>query len=110
MVPGIVTVTVKNPVGQQAANLMHPTRARALIRAGATAAIGAALRGQAGPALRLEGPVDLELRFARSVQAEAAAILPGAERSAANAVTWQGSDYLACFRAFRAMIALASWT
>ena len=110
MVPGIVTVTVKEPVGQLAANLIHPVRARELIRAGALAATSAALRGQSQPALGLEGPVDLELRFARSVQADAAAVLPGAERTAANAVSWRGRDYLDCFRAFRAMIALATWS
>jgi len=59
--------------------------------------------------LQVTKPVTLELRFARSLQADVASVMPGAERIGANAVSWQGTDYLDCYRAFRAMMALANW-
>lgn len=107
-IPGVRTITVKDAVGQISANLMHPLRARTLIRDAACTAVRLATSNRPAP-LAVTGPVLLELRFARSQQADLAAVMPGAHRTGANAVSWEGSDYLECYRAFRAMLALASW-
>lgn len=107
LVPAIKTVTVKEAVSQLAANLMHPARARALIRETAAAAVSEAIVTRPEP-LRVTTPVRLEMSFARSVQADSAEVLPGAERVDGNTVAWTGSDYLECYRAFRSMIALGN--
>ncbi len=108
LLPGVRTVKVKETVGQLAANLVHPARARAMIRQGAAEAVRAAITQP--PALfEVAKPVTLELKFARSVMADSAEVLPGAQRTAGNAVAWQGKDYLECYRAFRSMIALSNW-
>lgn len=107
LIPDVRTVVVKEPVNSLAANLLHPARARAQIREAAAAAVAQAIRSGAPPALAADPPVRLELRLARSEQAAAAALLPRAERLDATTVAYDGADYLECFRAFRAMIALA---
>lgn len=108
LLPGVRTVAVKETVGQLSANLLHPARARAMVRQGVAEAVRAAA-AQLPPLLEVVKPVTLELRFARSVQADSAEVLPGAKRIDGNGVSWQGEDYLQCYRAFRSMIALASW-
>jgi len=107
LVPSVRTVVVKDAVTQLAANLIHPARARGMIRAGAAEAVKAALAGKPQPFV-VPGPVRLELRLARSILADAAVVVPGAERVSDVVVAWEGSDYLQCYRAFRAMISMAS--
>jgi D-amino peptidase len=109
LLPGVKTVIVKDPVSQTAANLIHPVRARAMIREGAAAAVREAMTGQRRKPFVVGGPVRLELTMARSVQADGAEALPGAKRVSPVTVAWEGSDYLECFRAFRSMMALAQW-
>jgi D-amino peptidase len=108
VIPGVRTVVVKDAVGQICANLIHPVRAREMIRDAAATAVRLAMNNRPTP-LQVTKPVTLELRFARSLQADVASVMPGAERIGANAVSWQGTDYLDCYRAFRAMMALANW-
>lgn len=108
LLPGVRTVAVKDAVSQTAAKLVHPVRARAMIRDAAAAAVRQAKAGRPKPFI-IPGPVRLELTMARSVQADGAEVLPGAKRLSPVTVAWEGRDYLDCYRAFRAMIALAQW-
>lgn len=108
LLPGVRTVTVKDPVAQTAANLIHPARARAMIRDGAAAAVRDA-KGSPRKPFVVAIPVRLEVTMARSVHADSAESLPGAQRVSPVTVAWEGPDYLECFRAFRAMMALAQW-
>jgi D-amino peptidase len=108
LIPGVRTVSVKDAVGQVSANLIHPVRAASMIRDTATTAVRLA-KDHRPQSLAVPKPVTLELRFARSLQADVASVMPGAERVGANAVAWKGCDYLDCYRAFRAMVALAAW-
>jgi len=107
LLPGVRTVAVKEPITALAANLMHPERARAMIREAAAAAVREAAAAMPAP-LKAVPPVRLELRLVRSEQADGAAVMPRAERLDPVTVAYSGEDYLECFRAFRAMIALAS--
>jgi D-amino peptidase len=107
LIPGVRTVAVKEPVTALAANLLHPARARALLREAAAAAVREA-RGSRPAPLKAAPPVRLELRLVRSEQADAASVMPGSERLDPVTVAWSGDDYLQCYRAFRAMIALAA--
>lgn len=106
LLPGVRVVTVKETIGQLAANLLHPKRARALIESAATEALREAVAGRAPAPLEVAKPTKMELHFARSAQADAAAVMPGAERPAGNVITWQGQNGFECYRAFRALIAL----
>lgn len=103
---GVVTVAVKEARSQLAACAMHPQRSRALIREAACRAVSGTIAARPAP-LVFAPPVRLELGFARSVHADATSVMPGSERLAPNRVGWTGRDYLECYRAFRAMIALA---
>lgn len=107
LLPSVRTVVVKEAVAQLAAKLVHPARARAEIRQAAAAAVREAAVRRPAPMV-VPGPVRLEMKFARSVQADSASVLPGAERTGGNSVAWSGQDYFEAYRAFRAMVALAA--
>jgi D-amino peptidase len=107
LIPTVRTVIVKDAVSQLAAKLAHPKRARAAIYEAAAAVVREAAQERPQP-LVVPGPVRLEMRFARSVQADAASVLPGAERTGGNSVAWVGDNYLEAYRAFRSMVALAA--
>lgn len=108
LLPGVRTVAVKDPASQLAAKLIHPQRARAMIREAAATAVREAAAARPKP-LEVSRPVLLQLIMARSVQADAASVLPGAKRLSPVTVAWEGRDYLECYRAFRSMVALAQW-
>jgi D-amino peptidase len=91
LVPGIVTVAVKEGVGRGAAISLSAAAARGRIRAG----IAAAVRQQASapiPPLVWPGPYLLEKRFFHTDVADAAASQPGVERVDSQTVRLRGDD------------------
>ncbi|MYW01040.1 M55 family metallopeptidase [Streptomyces sp. SID3343] len=75
--PGVITVPVKKAEGFTAANNVHPSVARDLIRAGAAAAVEKAANLEPLP---LPEKFVLEVGFQIPLAAEIAAAVPGAER------------------------------
>jgi D-amino peptidase len=96
------TVAVKQAISRYAARSLSPERARAAIRTGVTDALK-----RPHPVFTFGSPVTIETDYARSVHADMAELLPGAERVGARTVRCAHDDYLAAFRAWRAMYSLA---
>lgn len=104
---GVETVAVKAARSRSSALSLHPEEARAAIREAA----GRALRR--APSLRPwlpSPPYAFEVRFVDAGMAEAALLLPGAERADATTVRFTHPDYLAAFKAMRALLLLARST
>ncbi|HEV8516529.1 MAG TPA: M55 family metallopeptidase [Candidatus Limnocylindrales bacterium] len=104
--PWAERVVVKRAVGGNAADSLHPERARGLIRAGAQRAVEKARAGELQP-LRLEPPIRLGIEFRRPVEADFAAVLPGLERGGDRGVRFESDDPIGVYRAFVAAIRLA---
>jgi D-amino peptidase len=98
----IETVTVKVAVGRTAANCLPPGKTAPIIRQAAQQAV----RRKHSP-LALPHPVTLGIEFWRSVQAERAELMPGAQRTGPRSVKWVGEDMVSVYRTWRAFIYLA---
>ena len=106
--PWAERVVVKRAVGQQAADSLHPSRARQLVREGARNAVerAAADRSAFRP-LVLEPPIALGIEFRDAGQADFAAVIPGFERLGDRGVRFQAADGVEAYRAFVSAIRLA---
>jgi D-amino peptidase len=82
-VPGVEGAVVKEPFGYHSAMTVTPARGQALIREGVARAMG---RLESLQAYRVKTPVDLELGFKLTVDAERASFVPGLSRSDAHSV------------------------
>jgi D-amino peptidase len=106
--PAVQAVIVKYAVSRHAARSVAPERAREMIREALRAAVAAAKAGHA-PALSIVAqPVELEVDFTLTVQADHAAMAPGFERKGPRTVGYRHGDYREIFRAFRTMFNLAA--
>lgn len=103
--PHIETATVMDPIGTYSANVLAPVKAHALIREATKR--GLARRAEM-PLFRFEAPVRLEMRFHDTAMADAAAMMPGAERLDPRTCAYTASDFLEAFRAHWVMIVLAT--
>jgi D-amino peptidase len=99
--PWAELVVVKRAIGFQAADSVHPSKARALIRDAAQRAVEMAA-GEGSPLrpLAFEAPLTLRMEFSHSGQADMAAAVPGFERDGDRAITYQAADAITLFRAF----------
>jgi len=82
-VPGVEGVVVKEPFGYHSAMTLTPARGQSLIREGAARAM--ARLGSLQP-YRVKTPVDLELGFKLTLDAERASFVPGLVRADAHSV------------------------
>lgn len=96
-------VVTKTSLGRQAARMLHPTEACRRIEAAAQAACG----GRRAP-WRVTEPVDLVVRFVRTHQADMAALLPHAVRRDGRTIAYRAASMPEGFRAWRAMMNLAT--
>jgi D-amino peptidase len=97
---------VKEAHGSSAAASLHPEAARDVVRAASAAAVERAGRGE----LRLfevDLPVVVEADYRRGLEADYAAIVPGAERIGDRTVRFTSDDPVAAYRAFLAGVRLA---
>lgn len=101
--PALQTVTVKRAMGNQAAICLHPEEVQSMIRQAAEQAISTEV-----PPFKLETPVVLRLQFKSSLMADYAALIPGTRRLDGYTIEYPHEDYLAVYKAFRAMVKLAS--
>lgn len=85
----IETVAVKEASGFHAATMLHPEESRRLIREGVKR--GIERRASLQP-YRVEHPVELEITFTTTVNAELAAYLPGVERLGGDRVRFTAEN------------------
>jgi D-amino peptidase len=104
--PWAERVVVKQGHGSSAAASVHPTVARDLVRSGAELAVRRAAAGDLH-LLVMEPPVTVEVDYHRPIEADYAAIVPGAERVGDRGVLYVGSDVESAYRAFLAGVRLA---
>lgn len=106
--PWAELVAVKRGVSFQAADSLHPARARDLIRQAAERAVGRAVAGDAElKPLRLDGPLRLVIDFRHAGQADIAATIPGFDRVGDRGIAYETDDALTLYRAFVSAVRLA---
>jgi D-amino peptidase len=101
--PGLHTAVVKHSVTRSAAESLHPTEAKALIRDAAAAAV-AGLADARPPQITL--PATLEIAFQNGDFAEMATWITGVERVDARTVRVSGDDPVRLFRTFVTIVML----
>jgi len=99
--PWAERVVVKTAVGGNAAASVHPTAAADRIRAGSERAVRAAAAGKL-ELLRVGPPVVIEVDYSRAVEADYAAIVPGAERFGDRGVRFVADEPAIAYRGFLA--------
>ena len=104
--PWAERVVVKIGFGGNAAASIHPSAAGELIAAAAERAVRRAVTGELPP-LVLDRPTSIEVDYAKAVQADFAAIVPGSERIGDRGVRHRGDDPLTAYRGFLAGLRLA---
>jgi D-amino peptidase len=97
-------VVVKESLGRQAAQSLHPQVARERIR---TAAHRAIERLATIPPMRPPEPAELELDLLTTAMAESVERIPGVRRLAPRTVGYQSDDYVQLYRLFLALVDLA---
>jgi D-amino peptidase len=102
LIPGIHAAVVKEPVSRTAAHSLHPSRACALIRETAAAAVAGAKATQPPPL----ATATLEVTVRTTDIAEAASWVRGVDRAGPRELRIRGEDSLATYRAFCAAILL----
>ena len=102
-------VVVKRGVSWQAADSVHPSKARELIREGARKAVERAAAHDSSLApLTMSPPLHLRVEFAHAGQADVAATIPGFERDGDRGIVYETDDAITLFRAFLSAARLAS--
>lgn len=102
VMPGIGAAVVKEPFGYHSALTVTPARAREMIREG----VGAAMqRREALQPYRLRTPIDLEVGFKLTLDAEVASYIPGLTRAGAHTVRGTFPDILQITRLMRVVTA-----
>jgi D-amino peptidase len=104
--PWAERVIVKIGSGGNAAASLHPSLAQEMIRAASERAIARAAAGELKP-LTVDRPTSIEVDYTKAVQADFAAIVPGAERIGDRGVRHLGDDPVGAYRGFLAGFRLA---
>ncbi|HEU4672510.1 MAG TPA: M55 family metallopeptidase [Candidatus Limnocylindrales bacterium] len=103
--PWAERVVVKAGHGSSAAASIHPERARELIRAASTRAVERARAGELRT-LEVPPPVAIEVDYRRALEADYAALVPGAIRFGDRTVRYEYADPLDAYRGFLAGVRL----
>jgi D-amino peptidase len=107
--PWAELVAVKRGISWQAADSIHPSRARDLIRQASQRAAERAARGDPELVpLKLEGPLRLRVAFQNPGQADIAATIPGFDRVGDRGIAFETDDAITLYRAFLSAARLAS--
>lgn len=104
----VETAVVKHATGRNSAECLPPEITAQLIEQAAARAVRRAVSGQAPAPFRIAAPVTVTVEFIRSEMADAAAIMPGARRPAGKQVAYTAADMPEAYRAFRALVSMAS--
>jgi D-amino peptidase len=105
--PWTERVVVKTAGGGRAAASVHPLDAQELVRDGARRAVEKAAAGELS-LLAVGPPAIIEVDYRRAVEADFAAIVPGAERFGDRSVRFASDDPIVAYRGFLAGNRLAS--
>jgi len=97
----VETVVVKKAIGRHAARSLGQARVHQMLREGARRALEDLSRFKP---LVLPGPIEMELEFVGTEQADRAQLLPGVERTGPRTVSARGSNFLELFRLFLFML------
>jgi len=103
--PHIETAVVMDPVGQYSANVLPPVRAHERVR---TATVQALARLDEMEPTRFEAPVRFEMEFKDTAMADAASMMPGAERLGPRICAYTAEDFLKSFQAQWVMVVLGA--
>jgi D-amino peptidase len=106
-VPGIYTVETKRCINNGAAMCYHPQRNAKLIEARVEVAVRNYKKDGIRP-MRVEGRVELDVRYSAELQAARAAWAQNTERLDENTVRYAADDYMSVYKAFQVGTALAS--
>ncbi len=101
-----VGVSVKRGISRLAGDSVHPEEARRLIRAGAAEAVERLKAGEFQP-LKVATPVEIEIDFYYSPEADVSALIPTVERTGDRTVRFTSPDALRAYRTFLASYYLA---
>ena len=105
VLPWITGVVVKDSIGRFATNSVSPERACELIRAGAQTAIEHAARAKP---FVFDSPIELEVDFVYTHNADFAELIPGFERIGGRSVRFVHDDFRTLFKAYVAAFRLAA--
>jgi D-amino peptidase len=105
LIPDIVTVAVKEAVSRTAAKCINPKKARDLIKRGVKNAL---TKWESIKTFTLEPPIEVRIKYANSMMADAVEFMPFVERFDGRTVTFTFDDYLKAFRAVEASVFIAS--
>lgn len=106
--PWAELVVVKRGVSFHAADSLHPSRARDLIRQAAERAVGRTVNGDSElRPLTLGAPLRLRLDFRHAGQADIASTIPGVERVGDRGISYEADDAVTLYRAFVSAARLA---
>jgi D-amino peptidase len=105
VVPGAEGAIVKEPFGYHSAQTVTPARGQALIRDGVKRAM--AKLGTLQP-YRVKTPIDLEVGFKLTIDAERAAFIPGLTRSDAHSVKGTFPDMIQITKLLQVVTSLQS--
>ena len=104
-VPGIEGVIVKEALGRQAAQSLHPAEACRRIEEGAYRAY--ANRGKS-PLYQPRGPFILEIDWMNASMADLCAQIPDVERAGGRTVRYRTADFQTCYRMLLALLVMAA--
>jgi D-amino peptidase len=99
ILPPHVGVSVKRGISRLGGESLHPDTARERIREGAQRALERIAEWQP---LRFDGPIDIDMDFYYSPQADIAALIPTTERTGDRTIRFQSADSLEAYRTFLA--------
>lgn len=105
LIPGIVTVAVKEAVSRTAAKCLNPRTAQRLITQGVTDAL---MKKASITPFTFTPPITVGVTYRDSLMADAVAFLPFVDRITGRTIRFVLNDYLQAFHALRASIFLAS--
>lgn len=105
LISKVETVTVKEAIGRYAAKCLSPVEARKRIREAAKNALNNLSDMEP---FKLDSPITFEVDLIHAGMTEMALMIPGVEKRDARTVAFTFDDLLTAFKAFRAILALAS--
>ena len=106
-IPGLYTVETKVAISNNAALCHHPARVAKEIEKVVQEAIEGYKERGIKP-MKIEGPVNIDVRYSAEVQAARGAQAPSAERLDDVTVRYSGEDYLAAYKTFLIGTSLAA--
>ncbi len=106
--PDVEFALTKYAMDRWTARCLSVERSHANIRDAARRAVDRAGSGEFRP-FRLDGPVELEVVFSSTAEALMASLIPGSERRTPRTVAFRGTDAVAAWKGFFAVL-LLGWT